>query len=372
MIRLGALLVLLAGPALGQSDPAEAALAAKSRLEAAARQLDEAGSARDRVAALTETVRAYEDGLVALRDGLRRASIREQTLTAELNAKSDEVARLLGVLQTMGRAPAPLLLLHPSGPTGTARSGMILSDVTPALQAEVDILRADLEEVALLRQLQDSAAQTLREGLDGVQTARADLSAAISDRTDLPRRYTEDPVQTALLIATAETLDAFASGLTETVPGDPDGELPEPDTLRGTLPLPVQGDLLRDFGEADAAGITRPGWIIATRPRALVTTPVPATLRFRGALLDYGTVTILEPAADVLIVIAGMAEVFGTPGEVLPAGSPIGLMGGQTPSADGFLTAPSRAGGVPLSETLYIEIRETGEPVDPAAWFALE
>lgn len=363
---------MLAGPALAQGDPAEAALAARDRLEAAARQLDQAGDARDRVAALTEVVRAYEDGLVALRDGLRRAAIRQQALTAELNAKSDEVAQLLGVLQTMGRSPAPLLLLHPSGPTGTARSGMILSEVTPALQAEVDALRADLEEVALLRQLQDSAAETLRDGLAGVQTARADLSAAISDRTDLPRRYAEDPVQTALLIASAETLDAFASGLSDTVAGDMTGELPDAAALRGTLALPVQGDLLRDYGEADAAGVIRPGWVIATRPRALVTTPVPATLRFRGPLLDYGTVAILEPAADTLIVVAGMAEVFGTPGEVLPAGSPIGLMGGETPSADGFLTAPGQAGGVPLSETLYIEVRETGDPVDPAAWFELE
>ena len=42
--------------------------------------LDAADGARNRVKALTETVRAFEDGLEAMREGLRRAAIREQTL----------------------------------------------------------------------------------------------------------------------------------------------------------------------------------------------------------------------------------------------------------------------------------------------------
>jgi hypothetical protein len=47
--------------------------------------------------------------------------------------------------------------------------------------------------------------------------------------------------------------------------------------------------------------------------RALVTTPVAATLLFRGPLLRYGNVVIIEPA-DVLFVLAsGLADVFGEP-----------------------------------------------------------
>ena len=40
-----------------------------------------------------------------------------------------EIAQLLGVLLSMDSAPSPVLLLHPSGPVGTARSGMILAEV---------------------------------------------------------------------------------------------------------------------------------------------------------------------------------------------------------------------------------------------------
>ena len=69
---------------------------------------------------------------------------------------------------------------------GTARSGMMLSQVTPALQEKADSLRAKLEEVALLRGLQEGAERTLSEGLAGVQQARTALSQAVSERSELP------------------------------------------------------------------------------------------------------------------------------------------------------------------------------------------
>jgi septal ring factor EnvC (AmiA/AmiB activator) len=280
------------------------------------------------VAALTETVRAYEGGLVALRDGLRRVAIQRQSIEAELAARSGEISQLLGVLQSMGQAPAPLLMLHPSGPLGTARSGMMLADVTPALQQEVARLQADLATVRDLTALQDGAAQTLQDGLAGAQQARLALTTAIFERTDLPRRFAEDPARTAQLLASSQTLEGFANGLTGIVDHQLSSTAPDARALKGTLTLPVQGRILRRFAEPDAAGIVRPGWVIATRPGALVQTPVAATIRFQGPLLDYGNVIILEPAADVLFVIAGLGTVFGETGQILPAGSPIGLVGG--------------------------------------------
>jgi septal ring factor EnvC (AmiA/AmiB activator) len=370
ILRVTLLCCCLGSAAFAQSDPTAAAIAAADRLEEAGAALAAAGDSRDRVAALTQTVRAYEDGLVALRDGLRRAAIRQRTIEQDLAARNDDVARLLGVLQTMGRAPAPLLLLHPSGPTGTARAGMMLSDVTPALQADVDALRVQLEEITALRALQDRAAGLLGNGLAGAQDARAQLSAAISDRTDLPQRFTEDAVQTALLIASTDTLDAFAGGLLRAIDGGVSAPLDA--AAAGGLDLPVQGTILRGFEQPDAAGISRPGVLIAARPRALVTTPGVATVRYRGPLLQYGNVTILEPAADVLWVFAGMAEVFGEVGQVLPAGSPVGLMGGESPEVDAILSESAQGVSGNRTQTLYLEVREGQSPVDPATWFALE
>ena len=191
----------------------------------------------------------------------------------------------------------------------------------------------------------------------------------MANRTDLPRRFTEDPVRTALLIAGSETLDAFAGGLADVVDGELGDIIPDASAAKGSLGLPVQGQILRRAGEADAAGIERPGLIVATRPRALVTSPAAATIRFRGPLLDYGNVLILELAPGVLLVLAGLAESFGEAGQIVPAGAPVGMMGGVTPSADAILTetAAGRAGN--RTETLYLEVREGQSPVDPALWF---
>lgn len=246
---------------------------------------------------------------------------------------------------------------------------MMLAEVTPALEAQTQDLRRDLQEVSVLRALQESAAAKLREGLESTQSARTKLSQAVAERTDLPRRFTEDPLQTALLVASTETLDGFASGLSQIAVNEVPGSLPGVAGRKGTLPLPVSGTVLHRAGEADAAGITRPGIVVATRPRALVTTPAAATVRYRGPLLDYGNVIILEPEAGILLVIAGLDVVYGETGEVLPGGSPVGLMGGPGTGADGLLAGDAPGTDAGRTQTLYIEVRQDNAPVDPEAWF---
>ncbi|MFD1343499.1 murein hydrolase activator EnvC family protein [Litorisediminicola beolgyonensis] len=368
MIRALLLSCALALPAAAQA-PGDSARQAATALEAAQIALDQAEGARDRVAALTATVRAFEDGLAALREGLREASIRETRLRRDLAAREGEVAALLGALQSISSQGTAEQMLHPAGPVGAARAGMLVASVTPGLAGEALALRDQLEEVEALRALQEDAADTLRRGLSGVQTARTALSQAIAERTELPRRFTEDPIKTAILIAATETLSGFASGLSEIGQGEiPDA--PEDISARtGALPLPVAGQVLRRSGEADAAGVARPGLVLATRPGALVTTPVPATIRYRGPLLDYGLVTILEPQADLLFVLAGLDTAFGEIGEVLDSGAPVGLMGG---AADTDALQTTSGSGNPRPETLYIEVRQNNAPVDPLTWFATD
>jgi septal ring factor EnvC (AmiA/AmiB activator) len=369
-IAVGA--ALLATSVLAQGDPASMARRAIGQLEAAQSALEAAEKASDRIRALTQTIRAYENGLVALRAGLRRAAIREVSLKQSFDTERERISRLLGVLQSIESAPVPLLLLHPSGPIKTVQSGMIVAEIAPALQRQAEALRTQLEEIALMKTLQDSAISTLQDGLSGAQRARTDLSLAISGRTDLPKRFLSDPAALIRLINSSETLNGFASGLADLKSQGAPAPYLDFEDARGTLPLPVTGTVIRRAGEKDAAGIARPGVVIATSPRALVTTPWAATIRYLGPLLDYGNVIILEPDQRYLLVLAGLDQVYGQPGDVLPPGSPVGLMGGVAPDSDVFLTQVIKDGGVERSETLYMELRQGDAPVDPAIWFAFE
>ena len=210
-------------------------------LVAASIKLDQSDGARDRVKALTETILAFESGLTATRDGLRRAAVLEEQLSRKLEARDSEKAALIGVLQSLGAGQSPTIFLHPQGPTGTARAGMLLSEMTPALNVHAAQLRQEVEEVQMLRLLQQEVADQLQLGLSEVQSARVALSTAIAERTDLPHQFTEDPVRTAILISSSETLEGFASGLSQVTENETEIDLPPLDDRIGSLQLPVKG-----------------------------------------------------------------------------------------------------------------------------------
>ncbi len=369
ILGLAAVLGVLPAAVRADLDPAETAARAAEMLEQAGFSLMEADSARDRVEALTQTVRAYEEGLLALRQGVRQAALRERTILTVFDAERARLARLLGVLQSIEATQGPLVLLHPEGPLSTARSGMIVSEITPAVAREAQDLRDQLQDLATVRGLQETALQQLSDALENAQTARSALSQAIAERVTLPPRFVQDEEAMAALLDSVTTLDSFATNLAALPSPDPTST-DAFDDARGALPLPVLGRLLRGFDETDAAGITRPGLVWATRPAALVTTPWPASVRYAGPLLDYGNVIILEPDGQYLLVLAGLGDLYVSAGQLVASGAPLGLMPGATPSGDELILDVSENTGSDLSETLYIELRESGRPINPAPWFA--
>ncbi len=370
---LALMIALASGPALAADDAAGEAAAAANALRAAIETMSVTPDGRDQVAALTGAVAAYEQGLASLRSGLRRAAIRESQIRASFDEQAGRLGRILGVMTAMEQSPETLLLLHPAGPEGTARAGMLLGSIAPALQAEADRLRADLDEIAAVRTQQKEAEAVLSAGLGRVQAARQALAQAIANRSDLPARFVDQPEELTKLVAAARTLDDFAQGLAG-LEQDIGAPMADFEGAKGRLPMPVLGTILRRAGQPDAAGISRPGIIVATAPAAMVTAPWPVTIRYRGPLLDYGNVMIVEPARDYLLILAGLSVVFGQTGDVLAAGEPLGLMGGTEPAAAefgaGFVTDARQGGGAGRTETLYIELRKGKSPIDPEPWFA--
>lgn len=382
-IRLAAaaLALMLAVPGMGTASAQTAgearamAEAAATQLRASVDKLAAALTADDQVVALTEVVKGYEQGQAALREGLRQAALREAELRARFESQRESLSDVLGVMMAVERSPETALLLHPAGATATARAGMILSAVTPGLRAEAESLQADLDEIAAVRDLQTDAATMLDQGLASVQEARRLLTSAVTDRSTLPVRFADNPQELQQLQASANSLDEFAKGISG-MEDDVGPPLEDFAGAQGSLPLPVTGEVVRYYNETDAAGVARPGILIAAAPAALVTTPWPATIRYRGPLLDYGNVMIVEPARGYLLVFAGLDQLFGEVGDVLSAGDPIGLMGGSEARAAEFgaqfVADASRGGGAGRSETLYVELRQGDDTLNPADWFVMD
>lgn len=355
-------LVFLAGwTVAGGANPAEDA--ARALTEAAAK-LEAAEQATDRIAALTETVRAYEAGLSALREGLVSVSLRQRAVAGELQASDADLAEFLTLLQTVSRRGEAQALTHPGGALETIRAGMLVSGFVPDLQERADRLGARLGELSDLEAVQKAGIATLEDGVRGAREARLQLSEALTMRTDLPPRQAIDEAATEALLNSTETLSAFADALVakESAPSEI-----EP----GGWTLPVDGGILREFGAADAAGVTRPGLVLAAPDEALVVAPAAAGVRFSGEVPGQGVVVILEPKAGYLAILAGLERSFVRQGQIVAQGEPIGLMGGKLDSAQENLNELLRNGSLLGRETLYMEVRQGLSPIDPASLLML-
>lgn len=370
--RIGILIAAIfwtATPLFAQSDLEFQARQAQQSLDNAWDKLERSKSAKDRISALTDAILSFEESLSLARDSLRQISVLEARAQQKLSVEEEAYAELIGVLLSIDKSPIQAELLHPDGPMATAWGGMLIADLLLALEEKVQSLRSDLEAARYLSELQYQFTLDLQAGLVALQETRAALGRAIADRDDLPKRFVENPAQTAILLAAADTLDIFADGLSLIAKNEAEGSLPDITTRKGTLPMPVQGKVIRYFNEADAAGIKRPGIVVATSDNALVRTPTAATIRYRGPLLDYGLVSILEPQQDILYIFAGLSTVYGDIGEVLPAGSPVGLMGtSEIFDEKNLIETLNESGGL-RGETIYIEVRVNKAPENPLTWF---
>lgn len=355
------LAVGLSGAALAEDDAATLARAASDDLGQAAVLLSEAEGATDRIAALTQTIRAYEAGLSAMREGLRRVVLSERELEARLGGEDAELQRLLALLQEVSVAGDARSVFHPGGAVETVRAGVLASSMVPALRERTATLENELADLRSLRIVREAGLATLNRSLEQLREARLALSQAISERTDLPDSLATDDAAMEALINSSETLAAFADSLATS-------DEPSVDA-GGDWTLPVEGERSSDFNETDAAGVVRPGWTIATGSEALVTAPAAASVRFSGSMAEQGPVVILEPAPGTLMILSGFGQSFVVRDQIVAKGEPIALMEAATGVAQENLNETSLLGGQSSDETLYIEVRRGQAPVDPAAFF---
>ena len=354
---------------LAQSSKALETIFAIEALDLATADLKNAKNAKKRIKSLSQAIQSYEETLAILRISVRDLTLQQAQLQNVLDHNENEIMQFLGVLAAVQKTPIAGQMLHPNGPLATARSGMIISDIVPILQENVNQLREQLVVLKQLSETQFKAQSSLQTGLLELQKAHSNLGRAIANRDDLPKRFITDPEKLEILIKASKDLETFAASVQSIAISETSVSLPSVSDRKGHLKLPVRGKILGKFNEADASGIKRSGIILATNPKAIVISPTAATIRYLGPLLDYGNVAILEPQNGLLFVFAGMDTVYGEIGQVIPALSPIGLMPSQSNEVDKIFKTRTNFYSGQLSETLYVEVREGSEPKNPLDWF---
>ena len=135
-------------------------------------------------------------------------------------------------------------------------------------------------------------------------------------------------------------------------------------SAKGTLPLPIGGIRIREFGALDGLGGTEKGLSVASRTAAQVTAPCDGWVVYAGPFRSYGQLLILNAGGGYHVLLAGMERISVDLGQFVLTGEPVAVMGGGPQSAAAIATGSSQP-------VLYIEFRKDGTPVDPSPWWAL-
>jgi len=340
------LALLTAPPAI--ADPTEALLRAE-------RELDAARGSLERRRALTDATRAYEASLADL--GARMVEVSQSSRTAE-RAIAREKARLsalVSALARLGQRMEPLLLAGTgAAPEDAVRAGLVIDSLAGQIGTRTAGLRADKAALDALYAQHEALRAEMTAALSRLEEMRALLIARADPGDEIPDigRDAANLAALAVALASAEL-----------------GDAPQIEGLAPPLPAPVAGRLGRGFGERDAAGLRRPGIAVSTPPGALVTSPFDASVRFVGHLDGYGSVVILEPAPEVLLVLAGLDGALVRERGLVEQGEGLGFMPGTARDHENFLLSGADGPSQKDVKTLYMELRHDQQPVNPEDWF---
>jgi len=353
--------------------------------------------------ALVETtakVQAAETSISEVERRLESSVTAEQAIRKSLEARRGVIAEILASLQRMGRNPPPALLIAPEDILKAIRTSMMLGGVVPELRAETQVLVNDLNElvelrkaIAVERERLDGEVKTMaaeRQRLAGLIDARQtamgateqaltsergkaqQLSRQALDHKDLIARM-EGEVESARRAAeAAQKAEAERQKMAAIKPPDPrkpaDSSRLQPamafSEAKNMLPMPVSGSIVKKFGEPDGFGSAERGLYVATRPGAVVASPIDGWVLFSGTFRTYGQLLIINAGGGYYILLAGMARNNVEVGQFVLSGEPVGLMGDASAR-----NAAALAIGA-TQPILYVEFRKDGTAIDSSPWWA--
>ncbi len=127
---------------------------------------------------------------------------------------------------------------------------------------------------------------------------------------------------------------------------------------RGRLALPVKGKILNKFGRQKdrqyGSFIVRNGINIKTRIGTPVRSVFNGKVLYIGELEGYGNLVIIGHGKDYHSLYGHLDRIDVKPNQVIQTGDVIGRSGDT---------------GSLVGETLYLEMREKGKPIEPVRWF---
>jgi septal ring factor EnvC (AmiA/AmiB activator) len=427
---LGGLLLAAGVPPLAAQQPTQRNLRDAERVAHEAREAAEAARkaaqaaeaaeltlAEQRAAAGRRAV-AADAALDAAGARARGAAADRDAAIEELNRQAAAIAPLLPLMTRLGLWPAETLLAVPTDPETALRGTLVLRGLARQVATEAAALRAAQQKAMAANGKAEQEGRALAEARDEARAAAAEVEAALAvarthrgaaqaeaaaaakeaaaaaartadirgvlekleeerKRAEAEARAKAAREQAAAERAARREAEVLAArqraardaearaaiererealATRETARQEAAARPPSRPETRGGRAVPVAGRLTRDFGDAAAGGPAR-GLTYAAPPGARVVSPCGGRAVFSGPFRSYGLLLIVDCGNGYHFVLAGLERLDAEAGSRLLAGEPVGVLGG----------GDSGEGGGRAS--LYVELRQNGQPVDPKGWF---
>ena len=312
---------------------------------------------------LAKSVRKHEDQLSLLEQKKKELQNQQDELEQKLSLSSLQMAKIMQGMQTLALRPSEILLIQAKTPIQMLRSHRLMQYSFPIVGGIQQQTQEDLNALSQVK-------MDLQTKISAIKTTTAELSDKNEQMEKLAQQkkvlqaqyassYEKSKAKVEKLAKEAKSLkDLLASIEKEqqkkrakaktTTRGFGTGAFAR---ARGSLPLPAQGRITQNFGDTTGASQSHAkGMVVTTRKLAQVAAPFDGTVLFAGPFQNYGKLVIIDHGDNYLTVLAGMDTITTSVGSQLLTGEPIGKMGASYTS-------------------LYIEVRQNGQAINPRPWF---
>ena len=330
-----------------------------------------------------KAVQEKEDLLEKLKSQLESLQQQEDILKTNLALSDKQMVEVVTALQTLALRPDEVVLLEPQSPIMHLRSRMMLNYALPVVKSMNEQFLKDLSTLSETKSKIEEQANRVKTTQAQLNERATQMNKLIRQKALLQAQYDATHRQSKKKVISLanqakdlkELLDKLeaekkrrAAELArqkaeeekrraqnqyeETPAPKPISRLPKGSfkKAKGSLSYPVRGKIVEKFNDITNAGLHAKGITIETRGGSTVISPYNGVVLFSGPFKSYGQLLIIDNGDDYLTLLAGLENINVSEGQEVLAGEPVG----QLKSGMG---------------RLYMEIRQSGQAIDPKPWF---
>jgi len=383
-LRLAAALVLLLGvPSFVSADAISDKIEKerkmleqlKDQIEAKRKQADEAGKKRD---SLLQGLQTLDERLVRVRHANQDVSRKIRKKDQEIETINQQITKLQGsIRQRRDAILARLRVQYMEGRSGYwktllasdsygdfQRRLQYLSAVSERDYALLETFKADVNNMEDAERQRESARAGMRVYKQSTEKQLQEMSSVKKEKKVYLTKITREKESSERALQELEKSATRIDSLLRELEQRRRAALARPPVagslhrgVKGTLPWPVDGSVISFFGRQKHPTfntyVQRKGIEIRATEGSLIHAVMQGTVVYADWLKGYGLVIILDHANGFFSLYAHASKILTTVGGQVTANQAIGETGDT---------------GMTKENTLYFELREGAEAVDPLQW----